>query len=298
MARKRYSPSRDELIPKSEFESSEFSDSNSIEKGVPLKEMFNRKSIELIGKIIGRADKNFDSKRFVKDALANIDSLEMKERAGQIARCWMEQLPEDFDEILPIFLRTLGPELGATEGNGMAPFFYFPHSQLIESRGVHRFESGMRGCYELTKRFTSEFCVRPFLVQHTGPALKLMRSWTEDNNAHVRRLVSEGTRPRLPWGMRLKNFQVDPSGPLELLELLKDDVELYVRRSVANHLGDVLKDHPKLVYAICDRWLVEISRKSFSAEVAKNRKWMIRHAVRLPAKKGEEEALALRLRAK
>ncbi len=111
-----------------------------------------------------------------------------------------------------------------------------------------------------------------------------MRAWTADPSPHVRRLVSEGTRPRLPWAPRLRALQRDPRPALELLELLKDDPELYVRRSVANHLNDIGKDHPALLVAVAKRWL-----KNASPE----RAWIVRHALRSAIKRGEAGALAV-----
>lgn len=123
--------------------------------------------------------------------------------------------------------------------------------------------------------------------------LTLLQRWATDPNPHVRRLVSEGTRPRLPWAMRLPEFQEENPGlSLPLLEALKDDSELYVRRSVANHLGDIAKDHPDVTFARCEAWLAEL--EGVGEPAAGNRKWIVRHAVRHPAQKGNPRALALR----
>lgn len=184
--------------------------------------------------------------------------------------------------------------LTSTEGNGLASFFYLPHSHVIAKRGLSRFDSAMRVNYELTKRFTAEFSIRPFLIEHRAACLRWLAKWTSDPNPHVRRLVSEGTRPLLPWAMRLREFQANPGLTLPLLERLKDDSELYVRRSVANHLADIAKDHPDVAFEVCERWLREASSAKIKRETADNRLWMIRHAVRLPAKKGDVRALALR----
>jgi len=108
----------------------------------------------------------------------------------------------------------------------------------------------------------------------------------------VRRLVSEGTRPRLPWAMRLPEFQENPQISLPLLELLKDDPELYVRRSVANHLGDIAKDHPDVVFDVCEAWLDEVGKTDDAK--ARHRKWIVRHAVRHPAKKHNRRAREIR----
>ena len=98
----------------------------------------------------------------------------------------------------------------------------------------------------------------------------------------MRRLVSEGTRPRLPWAPRLRAFQKDPRPVLELLELLKDDPELYVRRSVANNLNDIGKDHPALLTAVAKRWL---------RGATPERRWIVSHALRSAVKRADAGAL-------
>jgi len=140
----------------------------------------------------------------------------------------------------------------------------------------------MRAQYELTKRFTAEFSMRAFLERHPKETLRRLAEWARDPNVHVRRLVSEGTRPRLPWAPRLRSFQKDPAPVLELLELLKDDPEEYVRRSVANNLNDIAKDHPDVVVEVANRWWL-------SASAA--RKKLIRHALRTLVKAGDPGAL-------
>jgi len=114
--------------------------------------------------------------------------------------------------------------------------------------------------------------------------------WLSDPNPHVRRLCSEGTRPKLPWGKRIKSFVANPQPTLPILEHLKNDESLYVRRSVANHLGDIAKDHPEIAFSTCERWLNEGASNQL--------KWVVRHAVRYHAKKGDDRALEIRSRAK
>jgi 3-methyladenine DNA glycosylase AlkC len=206
-------------------------------------------------------------------------------------------MPRDVAEAAGCLVASLGPELERTEGNGLAVFFYLPHSCWIREAGIGDFDAGMRACYELTKRFTAEYSIRPFLERHPARALAILRDWVSDPNPHVRRLVSEGTRPRLPWAERLRGFQGDPGPLLPLLEALKDDPEPYVRRSVANHLGDLAKDHPRLAFEICGRWLDEALGMA-DAGARERRFWTIRHAVRLPARKGVREAVRLRGAAK
>jgi len=147
----------------------------------------------------------------------------------------------------------------------------------------------MNAQYELTKRFSSEFSIRQFLIQEQERTLAQLLKWVSDPNPHVRRLCSEGSRPRLPWAKRIPSFMVNPNPVLPILEILKDDQSLYVRRSVANHLGDIAKDHPDLVFEICEWWLAGSSNEI---------RWLIRHALRHPAKKGDRVALKIRAVAK
>lgn len=261
---------------------------SAIGAGTPLKALIGRPLVRLMSESFAAVTAGFPSKSFERDALKGLAALELTQRAEHVARSLHAHLPGGWEPLIA----SLGPELTRTEGNGLAPFFYFPHAHYVALFGPDSFEEAMRANYELTKRFTAEFSVRPFLARFPDRTLGLLREWSADPNPHVRRLVSEGTRPRLPWAARLPVFQQDPAPVLRLLELLKDDPSLYVRRSVANNLGDIAKDHPDVVFRTCRRWLAEVSggderRREF-------RCWMIRHAVRLPAKKGVAEALRLR----
>ncbi len=270
-----------------------FTAPSAIQHGVPLKELMDRRLVKLISESLRDAVPKFDEKQFQSRATRGLKEFELKDRALHIAHAMAEQFPSEFEDLAPLLIRSLGPPLAATEDNGLAPFFYFPHAQLIATYGVTCFEGGMLANYELTKRFTAEFSIRPFLVEHRAKCLKTLARWTRDSNPHVRRLVSEGTRPRLPWAMRLREFQDNPNLSLPLLEILKDDSELYVRRSVANHLGDIAKDHPDFAFDVCRKWLEEIKDLDAPQQL-KNRRWIVRHALRHPAKKGEPKAVALR----
>jgi 3-methyladenine DNA glycosylase AlkC len=150
--------------------------------------------------------------------------------------------------------------------------------------GLEDFEAAMRLQHELTRRFTAEYSIRAFLEQQPERTLTRLRSWAGEDNVHVRRLVSEGTRPRLPWAPQLRAFRADPTPVLALLELLKDDPELYVRRSVANNLNDIGKDHPEILVDTCRRWAAGASRE---------RAWIIGHALRSLVKRGHPGALAV-----
>jgi 3-methyladenine DNA glycosylase AlkC len=150
--------------------------------------------------------------------------------------------------------------------------------------GLDDFDVAMGAMYQITKRHTAEFAIRPFLRRYPERTLAVLHQWVEDESPHVRRLVSEGTRPRLPWAGRLDAFIADPTPTLALLERLKDDPSAFVRKSVANHLNDISKDHPQLVIDTLTCW-----REDAGAE----RLWIIRHALRTLVKKGDPAALAL-----
>jgi 3-methyladenine DNA glycosylase AlkC len=152
----------------------------------------------------------------------------------------------------------------------------------VAEYGLSHWETSMKAQHELTQRFTAEYSIRAFLEREPERTLEQLREWACDPSPEVRRLVSEGTRPRLPWAPRLRRFQADPSPVLDLLELLKDDESLYVRRSVANNLNDIGKDHPNLLVATCRRWMKEASQE---------RRWLIRHALQSAVKHGDHAAL-------
>ena len=157
-----------------------------------------------------------------------------------------------------------------------------PLGMIVTDHGLDDFDKSFALLKDMTKRATAEFEVRPFLDKDQERALAIMAPWVHDDSVHVRRLVSEGTRPRLPWGMRLKKLVADPSPTLPLLEALKDDPEEYVRRSVANHLNDIAKDHPDMVAGIAARWLKDADR---------NREKLVRHACRSLIKQGHSATL-------
>ena len=198
---------------------------------------------------------SFDAEGFVHSALCGYEELDLMARGRHMADILRQYLPADYRHALEILLASLGEKIGHIEGQGMAPFLYLPHVMFVARYGLDHFEESMHAQYELTQRFTAEFSIRFFIERHPQATLARLRQWANDPNHHVRRLVSEGTRPRLPWAQRLRDFQRDPAPVLALLELLKDDPSLYVRRSVANNLNDIGKDHPALLTATAQRWL-------------------------------------------
>jgi 3-methyladenine DNA glycosylase AlkC len=265
----------------------------SIEKGSSLAALLDHEAIGCLARNITLAFPAFDRKSFERAARKGLKPLAILQRGTHLARAMRGHLPERYEEAIEILIRSLTPPLTQTRDLGLGVFFYLPHVAFVATYGLDAehndgrdpFEVSMRAQYELTRRFSAEFSIRPFLIRWPERTLARLMEWTRDRDPHVRRLCSEGARPRLPWAVRIPAFIKDPRPALPILEVLKDDADLYVRRSVANHLGDIAKDHPELAFEVCERWLEGASEE---------RKWMIRHAVRHPAKKGVKAALRLR----
>lgn len=226
----------------------------------------------------------FDEKSFVKCALQGYDRLELMARGRKIAHALRQYLPDDYARAAEILIASLDHRPEKTGGQSMASFLFLPHVQFVAEYGLEHFDLSMRAQYVLTKLFTAEFSIRRYLERHQAETLARLKEWAIDPSADVRRLVSEGTRPRLPWAPRLRAFQADPRPVLALLELLKDDPDLYVRRSVANNLNDIGKDHPALLVTTARQWMVEATEE---------RRWIIRHALRSAVKRAESGALDL-----
>jgi 3-methyladenine DNA glycosylase AlkC len=166
----------------------------------------------------------------------------------------------------------------------MAPFFYLPHLLFVAQHGLEHFDISMRAQYELTKRFSAESSIRPFIAKYPDRTFRVLHGWTADTNAHVRRLVSEGTRLRLPWAQCVPWLDAHPERVIQLLEALKDDPTTLVRRSVANNLNDLGKVRPDLLIRTCASWL---------ADASPERRALVEHALRSAVKRGQTEALAL-----
>jgi 3-methyladenine DNA glycosylase AlkC len=269
----------------------------SIKKGFALKSLLDKEALDILGQNIQEVDSSFNKDDFIKNSLNGLEPLTLTQRSKHISEQLKTSLPPLYSEALAILFATLSPPLVKTEKNGLAPLFYMPHCDFIGTYGVDKIHNGgkdpftisMKAQYEFTQRFTCEFSIRSFLIKDEARVLKKMGQWIKDSNPHVRRLCSEGTRPRLPWATKIDSFVKDPTPTIKVLELLKNDPDLYVRRSVANHVGDIAKDHLQLALDLCEKWLDDASPEL---------KWVIRHAVRNSIKKGNERAIELRILAK
>jgi len=255
--------------------------------------VLDKAAVQQLGENVQHVHESFNKIAFTRDALDGIKPLSISQRSEHIAVALRKHLADTYSKAIGIMLKSLTPPLEKTKDNGLAVLFYMPHCHYIAKYGLDKehnngedpFDISMHAQYELTKRFTCEFSIRPFIINDEARTMKVLYKWMKDTNPHVRRLCSEGTRPRLPWAMRIPSFVNDPSPTIPVLEKLKNDPDLYVRRSVANHIGDIAKDNLELALTICDNWLTDASTEL---------KWVIRHALRHPAKKGDSIALKIR----
>ena len=268
-----------------------------IQKGIPLKLLLDEPAIRQLANNMTVVFDRFDSDNFIAEALQDIGPLSLKERAKKISHALKQHLPDNYSEAIDLIVQSFTPPLYNTDNLGLSGMFYMPHASFIEefglnvdyNQGIDPFDISMKAQYELTQRFTAEFSIRPFIITYPERTFKKLYHLMGDKNPHVRRLCSEGTRPRLPWAQKIPLLIKDPSPSIPILEKLKNDEDLYVWRSVANHLGDIAKDNLSLTLNICEKWLSASS---------KDVNWVIRHALRHPAKKGNEAALSIRKAAK
>ncbi|MFC2098967.1 DNA alkylation repair protein [Bacteroidota bacterium] len=241
-----------------------------------LKDLFFSDSfISELGIAIKGVYPDFDQAEFNRLIYADDwKSKELKEMMHHTSYCLAETLPKEYPAALKI-LKKIAPNF-----NGFNSMI-FP--DFVEKCGLDDWELSLPALAFFTKLCSSEFAIRPFLAKDPELAMSYMYKWAEDEDFHLRRLASEGCRPRLPWAMALSEFKKDPAPILRIMETLKDDPNEYVRMSVANNLNDISKDHPDIVLDICESWYGQ----------SKNRDWIVKRACRTMLKEGNKRALIL-----
>ena len=248
-----------------------------------FKDWFDRKAAKQLAAQVQTVYPTFDNAKFVRVATRNLNALEMQARVNQFVDAFAQTLPAHPPEALGILRESLPPLLpdceSVTDG-----WLQWPVGHFIAAHGLDHIDDAFETMIELTQRFSSEFAVRPFVQHHPKETFKRLGALTDHPSAHVRRWCSEGTRPRLPWGVKLHELVADPKPIWPILEALKDDESLYVRRSVANNINDIAKDHPEQVVDRTQKW----SKKS-----TPDRDWLIKHSLRSLLKDGNADALAV-----
>ena len=245
----------------------------------PFKNIYNKKAIQTMSKAIQKQCPCFPVSEFIKKAGKNLDSLSMKERVVQITQSLETSLISNYKKNVALLLKTLKSKKNP---QGLEGFILWPYSYYIETRGLPHWDTSMKALYSITQKFTGEFGVRPFLEKDPDRVYTQFQKWALDKNEHVRRWVSEGTRPHLPWGRRISHMKKKLKKNIQILELLKEDESQYVRTSVANHMSDITDMDKNLALKVLKRW-----------NKNQNLKKGVCQSLRNLIKKGDPEALEI-----
>jgi len=250
----------------------------------PFKNNFSMKLVVCIADHLEKQLPDFERKTFERPIGQKLDRLELKDRMQLIADQLHQALPDDFDDRARVLRAILHPDATnpSSDDRGISGWGSLPLTMVVGQHGLDDFDQSLQLLKEMTPLFSSEFAIRYFLLADQDRTLDTMKSWINDPDCHARRLVSEGTRPRLPWAMQLPRLIKDPSPMVPVLKALRDDKQEYVRRSVANHLNDIAKDHPDRVATIARQWYKGASP---------HRKKLVRHACRSLIKQGHRATL-------
>lgn len=249
-----------------------------------LKDFYNAAVVAGIAARVAAVHPGFRRKVFTAEVLAALPPLELMDRARAIAAALHRHLPQDYPAALDILLASLGPDDAKGGVDGMNGFRHLPFLNFVGSYGLDHPERSLAALRVMTCHFSAEFDIRPYLLQHYDLTMETVRGWVTDEHWAVRRLCSEGLRPRLPWGLRLKRFIDDPAPVLAVIEHLRADPHDNVRRSVANNLNDISRDNPDTAIVTVSRWQRE--DRTGTADT-------VRHGLRTLVKKGDTRALKL-----
>jgi 3-methyladenine DNA glycosylase AlkC len=238
---------------------------------ISITEAFGENLAILLAEKISTVYKKFDTKGFVRDTKKQVVGKSYTQRIEVIANLLKQYLPEKYTEALAILIKILGPE--NEEETGMFTNFYWlmPVGKFVEKYGLDNFSESIKAIEEITKRNTGEYAIRPFARKYSVKTLTVCTKWAKSKNFHLRRLASEGLRPKLPWAPKLDVWNDHPKPIFEILELLKEDEIKFVKKSVANHVRDWVKVNPKETGKLITRW---------SKSKNENTKWILKHAHR------------------
>ena len=240
-----------------------------------LKDLYDKKLISSLSSEMIKVHSSFNTKKFTRRIFdESWKDKELKQRMRHISQTLHEFLPADFSKAVNI-LKPVSEKFSGFE--------YMFFQDYVELYGLDDFNESMVALECFTKYASSEFAVRPFIIKYQGKMMCQMEKWAESDNHHVRRLASEGSRPRLPWAMALPEFKKNPAAVIKILKKLKNDQSEYVRRSVANNLNDISKDNPDVTLKIAKAWKGK----------NKNTDWIVKHACRTLLRSSDGKALGL-----
>ena len=240
-----------------------------------LKNIYSQEFIKNLSNSLQNSCKDFKKDDFKKAIfINNWEDFELKQRMRHISKTLYEFLPFSYKEQIEILIE-VKQDFKALEAMIFQDF--------VEVFGLDDFEISMKALELFTIDSSSEFAIRQFIIKYEDKTINQMKIWAKSKNEHIRRLASEGSRPRLPWAVALPNFKKNPQKVFEIIELLKNDSSKYVQKSVANSLNDISKDNPKMI--------VEFVRNNLN--ISKNLDWICKHGSRTLLKKGDKEVLNL-----
>lgn len=254
-------------------------------KSKKIKDWYGVDFIEILSTELLKIDKAFNIKAFQTDFKKSYAALELKERLILIANLIEIHFPGAYKKKLTKFKKIMGKPWPKESEMMNYGFFLYPLSQFVEINAEKDLTASLDFIEELTKRFTGEWAIRTVANADKKLTLASMKKWSTDSNFHVRRLASEGLRARLPWGKQIDWINKSPELSLPIYNKLRNDPVLYVRRSVANSMGDMIKINDDLAYNTLNDWL----NKQLSLENL----WVVKHAIRTPRKKGEKKYVLL-----
>ncbi len=249
-----------------------------------MKDGLGPEAIARLADNLATAFPRFAKARFISKATAGLEGLELKARVVHVATAMREFAPEDPREAIAGLLAAAPAWNRGDPDDNLRGFATWPVFEFVDLVGQPVWECAMRGLAELTHLFTAEFAVRSFIAKNTEEAMAVVREWTQHESDQVRRLASEGIRPRLPWASKLPCFIEDPAPVLRVLDALVDDESMYVRRSVANCLSDIAADHPNVALETARRWLETPNEE---------RRWIAKRGTRNLIKSGHPGVWAL-----
>jgi 3-methyladenine DNA glycosylase AlkC len=211
------------------------------------KDFLNKQSVTVFAKEIKKVYPAFRHDKYTSAVLSDsFLNLELKQRIDKMSVVLRDYLPGNYSKAVKILI-------GAAPN--VKPFENWVLTGYVEKFGIDAFDTSIYALAELTKHGTSEFAIRPFMIHYTKKMVPILKGWTRDKNEHVRRLAAEGSRPRGVWTAHIESFKKDPQPVFEILEPLKADESLYVRKAVANNLNDISKEHPEKVVKLAEKWL-------------------------------------------
>lgn len=241
----------------------------------PLKNMYSKAYMNKFADVFAANEPRFSRKKFLGLLFdSEWEQKELKQRMRHISHCLHKTLPGGYEENIKVLMNAVKEFRG---------FLSMIFPDYVEVYGLDNPKLSMKALELFTQHGSSEFAVRPFIIKYPGIFMPQMLKWAGHKDHHVRRLASEGSRPRLPWAIALPEFKKNPAPVLKILEVLKNDESEYVRKSVANNLNDISKDNPEIALKTAAKWFGK----------NKNTNWIVKHGMRGLLKKGNKTALKL-----